>query len=80
MAQPLKAETFSIEKIIIATDLLKIKETQLVEVLVRNSSKSDRSLICKLVVTLPSQGPNRHLGYHPLPHWRQRIWRLLLRR
>ncbi len=55
VAQPLKAETFSIEKIIIATDLLKIKETQLVEVLVRNSSKSDRSLICKLVVTLPNR-------------------------
>ena len=54
-ASPAPRGNIEIEKIILATDLLKIKETQLVEVQVINNTNRDRALICKLVVTLPNR-------------------------
>ncbi len=54
-ASPLWAEGLSIKKIVLATDLLKIKETQIVEVWVRNTGKRDLPLTLQLVVTLPNR-------------------------
>ena len=49
------AGTVSIKKIVLATDLLKIKETQIVEVWVRNQGQRDLPLTLQLVVTLPNR-------------------------
>ncbi len=44
-----------IKRIIIATDLLMIKETQIIEIQVRNNTEKDIPLIAKLVITLPNR-------------------------